>query len=265
VFRGQLLTFGGTLLAQGLFGGFSVGGFFGFGFGFSLGFGFGFGFGLGFGVGFGFGFGFGLGLGICLGFGLGIGFALALASASALALASASGSTAGAAAAASVPPFLQRPCLRAWQPVGRGRLGGGLGCGAALAGAAFFSSSMVRSGSGARAARSTETPSSRLAMGAMSAALPPSMARSMKGLDQPDGFGVAHDQDVGAGHEVGHGADGFHQDAAFFRITQGRCFVTPCLASLHFQISLPRLLMMGIWSLSSPWAMAAILRRSMTE
>jgi hypothetical protein len=29
-----------------------------------------------------------------------------------------------------------------------------------------------------------------------------------------------------AGHEVGHGADGFHEDAAFFRVTQGRCFVS---------------------------------------
>jgi len=40
---------------------------------------------------------------------------------------------------------------------------------------------------------------------------------------------------------------------------------TDCPASLHFQTSFPRLLMIGNWSLSSPWARAAMRSRSITE
>jgi len=74
----QGFAFGGTFLTQFIFLGFALG--FGFGFGFCFGLGLGLGFGLGFGFGFGLSFSFGLGVGFSLGLfvgcGLGFGFSL---------------------------------------------------------------------------------------------------------------------------------------------------------------------------------------------
>ena len=192
--------------------GFSVG----FGLGFGVGFGFGFGLGFGFGFGFGLGFGFGFRVGFGFGFGLGVGFGCHSR------LGFRDSFSFWCSRRRRFSHFLRRLRSRFFFSGWRSFLFG-FWCSFFFGRCRFllFGNRQIRL---RRKCQQINIDRLQLLLNPGNIGGHTAFINQIDiGFNQSNGFRMAHDQHIGARHQISNGSHRFHQNSALFRIAESGC------------------------------------------